>query len=124
MTPAHDPIPQPLLEAFSSRVSLPAKETARLLGMDDSTLRLHVKAGNIRYRALGIGVTRPRREFTLADILEFLERQRRQQCPSTSARTRRSTTTTSSGMVFAFTELRAKHLAERQKKSSGPKRTG
>lgn len=119
-----DPIPQPLLDAFARRISLPAKATADLLGMDYSTLLRHAKAGNIRFRAMGVGVTRPRREFTLADILEFLERQRRQSCPSTNARTRRTTTTTSSGVVFGFLAQREKRLAEQQKKSSGPKRKG
>lgn len=119
-----DAIPQPLIDAFASRVSLPAKRTAELLGINYSTLQRHVKAGNIRYRAMGMGVTRPRREFTLADILEFLERQRRQACPSIGARTRRSTTSTSSIGVIGFMARREKRLAEQQKNLSGPKKPG
>lgn len=119
-----DAIPRPLLDAFSCRVSLPAKEAAALLGMNYSTLQRHVKQGNIRYRAKGVGEVRPRREFTLADILEFLERQRRLACPSTRGPTRRSTTTTSSAVVYGFMAQREKRLAERRKPSSGPKRNG
>ncbi|WP_425485801.1 helix-turn-helix domain-containing protein [Ancylobacter tetraedralis] len=121
---AGDPIPPVLLAAFEHRISLTPKETARLLGMDYSTLQRHVKAGNIRFRAMGVGVVRPRREFTLADVLEFLERQRRLACPSTSGPTRRTTTTTSSAVVYGFTAQREKRLAARRKSSSGPKKSG
>jgi len=37
-------VPELLERAFAKRVSLPVKETARLLGIDQKTLRGHVKA--------------------------------------------------------------------------------
>jgi hypothetical protein len=40
--------PELLERAFAERVSLPFKETPRLLGIDQKTLRGHVRAGNIR----------------------------------------------------------------------------
>jgi hypothetical protein len=96
--------------------------TARLLGIDQKTLRGHVRAGNIRFVTIGLGVTKLRREFTLIDILEFLERMRRRECPSTSAPTRPTTIMTSSGDILGFTARRAKLIAERRKHSNAPKR--
>jgi hypothetical protein len=118
------PIPAPLLAAFADRVSIGAPETAKLLGLDEKTLRGHVRRGNIRYLSIGFGEKRPRREFRLADILEFLERMSRRECPSTAPRTRRSTTSTSSSAVIGFTARRAALIAEKQKQSSGQKRRG
>lgn len=118
------PIPAPLLAAFAERVSIGAGETARLLGFDEKTLRAHVREGNIRYLSVGFGEKRPRREFRLADILEFLERMSRRECPSTAPRTRRSTTSTSSSEVIGFTARREALIAARRKPSSGRKRSG
>lgn len=118
------PIPAPLLNAFADRVSIGAGETARLLGVDSKTLRGHVRRGNIRFLVVGFGEQRPRREFRLADILEFLERMSRRECPSTAPRTRRSTTSTSSSEVVGFTARREALIAERQRQSSARKRSG
>src|SRR5262249_7167803 len=85
-------IPDLLRRAFADRVTLPLRDTARLLGIDQKTLRAHVKAGNIRFVVIGLGMTKLRREFTLSDILEFLERMRRRECRSTNAPTRPTTT--------------------------------
>src|ERR1700680_774265 len=115
-------IPELLKRAFAERVSLPFKEAADLLGIDEKTLRGHVRAGNIRFITIGLGMTKLRREFTLNDILEFLERMRRRECPSTSAPTRPSTIMTSSGDILGFTARRAKLIAERRKHSNVPKR--
>src|SRR5580704_1333347 len=73
---------------------------------------------------IGLGMTKLRREFTLNDILEFLERMRRRECPPTSAPTRPSTIMTSSGDILGFTARRAKLIAERRKHSNVPKRNG
>jgi hypothetical protein len=115
-------IPAPLLTAYATRISLPLQETAALLGMDAKTLRGHVEKGNIRFVAVGLGTLKLRREFRLADVLEFLERMSRRECPSTSVKTRRSTTSTSSSEVVGFTALREKLIAERQRSRSAPKR--
>lgn len=116
-------IPALLLVAFADRVSLPLPRTAELLGMDTKTLRGHVDAGNIRFVVKGLGAVRQRREFTLADILEFLERMRRRQCPSIAVATRRTTTSISDTRVVGFMARRAKAIAEKQKLPSGPKRS-
>jgi hypothetical protein len=116
-------IPDLLRQAFADRVSLPLGDTARLLRIDQKTLRGHVKAGNIRFVVVGLGVTKLRREFTLSDILEFLERMRRRECPSISAPTRPITTMTSNGDALGFTARRAKLIAERRKHSNVPKKT-
>jgi hypothetical protein len=62
-------IPQALERAFESRVSLPLKDTAQLLGMDAKTLRGHAMAGNIRFVSKGLGTAKLRREFTLLFLL-------------------------------------------------------
>lgn len=118
------PIPAPLLAAFADRVSIGAGETARLLGFDEKTLRTHVRRGNIRFLSVGFGEKRPRREFRLADILEFLERMSRRECPSTAPRTRRSTTSTSSSEVTGFTARREALIAAKRKPSNGLRRSG
>lgn len=117
------PIPAALAAAFADRVSLGLCETAGLLGIDEKTLRGHVRAGNIGYLSIGLGTKRQRREFRLADLLEFLERMSRRECPSTAPRTRRSTTSTSSSGVIGFTARREALIAEKRKRSSGPKRS-
>jgi hypothetical protein len=117
------PIPKALEHAFANRVSLPLKETARLLGMDQKTLRWHAKAGNIRFVTKGLGTAKLHREFTLADVLEFLERMRRRECPSTSDPTRPTTTMISSGDILGFTARRVKLIAEKRKHLSVPKRS-
>ncbi|MCX5581519.1 hypothetical protein [Kaistia terrae] len=70
-------IPAPLLAAFSTRVTLPLRETARLLSMNESTLREHALAGNIRFVQIGLGIKSIRRAFRLSDVLEFLEKMSR-----------------------------------------------
>lgn len=118
------PIPIPLLAAFADRVSIKAAEAARLLGIDEKALRAHVKAGNIRYLMIGFGEVRVRREFRLADILEFLERMSRRECPSTAPRTRRTTTSISSPAVIGFTARREALIAEKQRQSKRPRNGG
>jgi hypothetical protein len=123
MAVAMTEIPEPLKHAFAHRVSLSSKETAHLLGIDEKTLRGHIKAGNIRFVVVGLGKAKLRREFTLSDVLEFLERMRRRECPYISAQTRPTTTMISSGDVLGFTARRAKLIAERRKHSSVPKKS-
>ena len=112
-------IPELLKRAFAERVSVPFKEAAGLLGIDQKTLRGHVRAGNIRFITIGLGMTKLRREFTLNDILEFLERMRRRECPPTSAPTRPSTIMTSSGDILGFTARRAKRSVQSTDGASG-----
>jgi hypothetical protein len=103
-----DHVPQPIQDAFATRTTLKAPELCKLLGFDDKTLRQHVRAGNIRYVLKGLGAVRPRREFMMNDVLEFLANQGRRECPSTSPKTQRSTSSTSNGEVFDFMARRAK----------------
>ena len=101
-------VPDPIREAFAQRPTLPAPDLCRLLGMDDKTLRRHVRAGNIRYVLKGLGSVRPRREFMMTDVLDFLDKQARRECPSTAPRTRRSTSTISGGEVYDFMALQSR----------------
>ena len=90
-----------------SALRTPAEAAARLR-VSRKTLTEHVRSGALRYVIIGCGSKRPRKMFTDADIEEFIERQTRRDvpCPSIAPRARRSTTTTSSGRVIAFTALR------------------
>lgn len=108
-------VPQPIREAFARKATLPAPEICRLLSMNDKTLLRHVRAGNIRYVLKGLGSVRPRREFTMSDVLEFLESQGRRECPSIGPKTRRSTSTTSKEEVYDFMALREQLRNVRQK---------
>lgn len=108
-------IPPPIARAFEDRVTIPMQTAARLLSMDTKTLSEHIKAGNIGYVSLGLGGQRKRREFTMQDILGFIERLRQRECPYTSPKTRRTTSMISSTEAVAFTALLEKRNAEKQR---------
>jgi hypothetical protein len=84
---------------------LTAAQAAAKLNCSIKTLNGHVKAGGLKYVAIGHGTKRPRRMFTDADLDRFVVVQTREAppCPSTASRVRRSGTLTSSGGVVAFT---------------------
>ncbi|MGA0530832.1 hypothetical protein [Hansschlegelia sp. KR7-227] len=106
-----------LAKAFGSRPLAPLRFVALLLNMSEKQLRAHAKAGNIRSVNIGMGVEKPRRMFSLADVAEFVEArslQSAQQCQSTRARTPRSTGATSPSTVIAFSALRAKRKSEQR----------
>jgi hypothetical protein len=94
----------------------PAEIAARLR-MSRKTLAEHVRSGALRYVSVGHGTKRPRKMFTDADVDEFIERQTRREvpCPSTNRKARRSTTSTFSGEVLAFTALRNERIAAKPK---------
>jgi hypothetical protein len=105
--------PPPLPDALRT----PA-EAARKLRCSIKTLDGYVKAGALKYVALGHGKRRQRRRFTDADLNEFIANQTRKDapCPSTRTRARRTGNLTSSGEVIAFT------ARPRQRTSAKPKR--
>lgn len=106
------PIPSPLAAAFADRLTISATELCRLMPMDDSTLRRHIRAGNIAYRRVGFGPAAPRR-FTLEDVMGFLEGVREQECPSVSARAPRPTPVKAGGPVSAILARLEKRQAEK-----------
>lgn len=84
-------------------------QAARRLGVSIRTLRGLVSSGELRYVNVGRGKQREKMMFTdndLDDLIAGRTRQKAQQCPSTSPKVRRSTTSTSSGEVIAFTARR------------------
>src|SRR4051812_40520013 len=75
--------------AFRGRLTIGSREAARLLAIDPKLLRRHASQGNIVFIEVGFGIERVRREFTAADIRQFiLERRRRQNLPGTPGRRR------------------------------------
>src|SRR5262249_40541801 len=96
----------------------PRDAAARLL-ISVKTLIGHVHDGSIRYVNVGRSDRRPRYAFSDSDLSEFeANRSRRnvgagatQQCQSTGRRAARSTSSTFSGEVVAFTALRSKRAA-------------
>ncbi len=95
-------VPAAIASAFSERPTLPPKAVCGLLNMDTKTLMRHVKAGNIRYVLKGFGERRQHREFTLEDIMGFLDKRTREECPSINRRARRTSSTTSGEEVYDF----------------------
>ena len=84
-------------------------QAARRLVVSIRTLRGLVSSGELRYVNVGRGKQREKMMFTDTDLDDFIAsrtRQKAQQCPSTSPKARRSTTSTSSGEVVAFTARR------------------
>lgn len=51
-------MPEAVVEAFRVKPLMPFLELARLLGMDPTTLRDHVNAGDIPWRQKGVGKSR------------------------------------------------------------------
>lgn len=94
-------------------------QAARRLGISTRTLSGLVDSGELRYVNVGRGKQREKRMFAdtdLDDLITERTRQKAQQpCPSTSQKDRRSTTSTSSGKVVAFTALRSERIAGKRK---------
>lgn len=81
----------------------PARAAA-LLGMSPRTLRAHVRAGNIACVRLGFGERRPRRGFLPDDIVAFMAKLRRTECPPEGTH---RTTCAGGGGGGTFTQRRA-----------------
>jgi excisionase family DNA binding protein len=95
-------------------------QAARRLGVSNRTLRGLVTSGEVRYVNVGRGKQRERVMFTDSDLDDFISNRTRQKaqqsCPSTSQRARRTTTSTSSGEVIAFTARRKEQTNARRKR--------
>src|SRR5699024_10579521 len=85
-------------EARTIPLTYTLQEAAQKLGVSEKTLRLELRAGNLRCVIIGA-----RRRFTDRDLEEFLER-KRMVCPSNVARGRPTGTTTSRSKVIGFAE--------------------
>jgi hypothetical protein len=93
-------------------------EAARKLGCSIKTLNGYVKAGVLKYVALGHGKRRQRRRFTDADLNEFITNQTRKDspCPSDATRARRSGNTDSKSEVVSFSALQRRRTGAKPKK--------
>ncbi|MFC5760564.1 helix-turn-helix domain-containing protein [Rhizobium sp. GCM10022189] len=85
---------------------LTSKQAADMLTISVKVLRAHVKAGDIAFISKGTGTKRPKMAFDPTDIQEFINRRRTRQCPSIKTPKVRSTSSTSSSTVVAFSALR------------------
>jgi hypothetical protein len=112
-------IPDRIAQAFEGRTSLTLAEAADALEMDERHLREAADKGRIHYVLPTVGRTRKMRRFLLIDLIDFLKAERRQECPSISAPTRRPTGANSGSKVIGFASLRAKLNNDRP---SSPKR--
>jgi excisionase family DNA binding protein len=94
-------------------------QAARRLNISIRTLRGLIKSGELRYVNLGHGKQREKIMFTdsyLDDLIASRTRQKVQECPSTSPKARRTTTSTSSGEVLAFTARRNGRTGAKRKR--------
>lgn len=94
---------------------LDSEQAAELLNVSTRTLRQLVKDGEIAYVPRGAGRAKPRLGFTMDDINEYIRIRRTRECPSTSHKTPRITTSTSKSQVYDIMVLRAQRTAEKQK---------
>jgi hypothetical protein len=106
-------VPDRLAQAFQGRTTLNLREAAAALEMDPRQLRAAVRAGRVRFVQHGRGQARVQRRFLLADLVTYLDTERRLSCPSTSPRARGSTGATSASRASAFDALREKLTAAR-----------
>ncbi|QBP23787.1 DNA-binding protein [Bradyrhizobium diazoefficiens] len=101
------------------------QSAAERLGVSVKTLNGYVRDGELRYINVGRGSKKQRRKFTDEDLDELIERRARRDvpCQSISTKTARSTISTSSTKVFAFTALRDARAGARPKPSSASSAT-
>jgi hypothetical protein len=66
-----------LAEGFAGRGSVGPEEAAKLLKMTEKTLRRHLASGDLTFVDVGTGLERPRRRFTLTDLVHFYVGRRR-----------------------------------------------
>jgi len=79
-------------------------EAADLLGISLRTLRTHVRAGNVACVRLGFGERRPRRGYLPDDLVAFIARLRRIECPTEG--THRTRRVDAVSVVTTFTQRR------------------
>lgn len=103
--------------AVGTGVLNPARAAA-LLGMSPRTLRAHVRAGNIACVRLGLGERRPRRGFLPDDLIAFMARLRRTECPTEG--THRTARVGDACIVSTFTQ---RHAAGRRGSGRGRSRS-
>lgn len=95
-------------------------EAAAKLRVCRKTLMFHIRRGDLPFVVLGQDLKRPKRMFHPADLVAFIDRQRRTEaCQSTSQRERNTTSSTSNIEAIDFAALRAQRRGEKQKPSSG-----
>jgi excisionase family DNA binding protein len=82
--------------------TLSPAQAAQELGISIKTLRGHVEDGSLPFINIGRGKKYRRMAFDPADLEDFKLRRKETICPSTSIRTRPSTTTTSGSKVIGF----------------------
>ena len=108
-----------LAEAFGTSATITAKTAARVLGLDEKTLRAMAVVGVIRSLTAGAKT----RRYTEAHLRAYLAGERFGEvkpCPSIGQRRAGSGTTTSSTEVVDITVRRAQQLAAGRKRSSRP----
>jgi excisionase family DNA binding protein len=112
------PVPPQPEPAPADSLKTPA-QAARRLNISIRTLRGLISSGELRYVNVGHGKQREKIMLTDNDINDLIASRTRQKapqsCPSTSPKARRSTTSTSSGEVVAFTALRSERIAGKRK---------
>jgi predicted site-specific integrase-resolvase len=82
--------------------TLSPAQAALELGISVKTLRGHVEDGTLTFINIGRGKKYRRMAFDPADLEDFKLRRKETLCPSTSTKTRLSTTTTSGSKVIGF----------------------
>ncbi|WP_436165182.1 helix-turn-helix domain-containing protein [Bosea sp. LjRoot9] len=69
------------------------------------TLRAYVRDGELTYVLKGAGLKRPRRLFHPDDLAAFIARRRRTECPSTSQKAAKPTSSTSNVVAVDFASV-------------------
>lgn len=99
-------VPDRLAAAFEGRTALNLTEAAASLEMDPRRFRDAVDKGRVRYILRGGSEKRRLRRFLLIDLIDYLKSERKQACPSTAAKARRTTGRSSGSTVYDFASLR------------------
>ena len=111
--------PAPLAVVFAEQATVSADDLCRLLPIDPTSLKKHVRAGHLSYLQVGFGRERTRWRFTLESIMRLIEERSVTECQSTSRPNLRFTPSTSGAGGNAMLARLARRNAEKQKQKSG-----
>ncbi len=88
---------------FAGQLTVDFPNAARILGIDEKTLRRHTKMGTVGYLNMGHGAQRLRRRFTAADLAAFMVGRRRRELPPPKREHRRRPEPAQEENFLAFT---------------------
>lgn len=96
---------------FAGRALVGLRDAAKILNMNEKTLRRHIAEGNVSFVKTGTGEERMRREFAPEDLLNFYASRRDDQVPARRVFPRDCATGTTGSFAAAVPRPKKRNLA-------------